>query len=116
MCDLEESATQNQKRVNCSFLVVSLSRISSPPSIFGTASIPDLFHLFSEIQAIAHILNSAVAEQRMLYIRNRPALNLTIFVHHSSALQLSLVQKGKQEAFIIYILAISSHEKRLPVY
>jgi len=52
----------------------------------------------------------------MLYIRNRPALNLTIFVHHSSALQLSLVQKGKQEAFIIYILAISSHEKRLPVY
>jgi len=28
MCDLEESATQNQERVNCDFLVVSLSRIS----------------------------------------------------------------------------------------
>jgi len=58
MCDLEESATQNQERVDRSFwsffsLVYLITAVYF--FIFSTASIPDLFHLFSEIQVMAHI-------------------------------------------------------------
>lgn len=64
------------------------------------------------------MVNSAVAEQRMPYIRNRPVSSkyLTIFVDHSSAFQSSLVQKEKQEPFIMYIsLQSVLTEKKLPV-
>jgi len=68
---------------------------------------------------MAHILNSAVAEQRMLYIRNRPALSKYFNHFCSPFIGVPIISGSERETgglYYIHILAISSHEKRLPVY